>query len=201
MLQNLILVSISAFIFGSIPFGVVISRYIANIDITTMGSGNIGATNVARRLGIRWGIVTFVLDFLKGFIPVYLCQKIFAFPETGIFFVGLSALLGHQFSIFLNFRGGKGVSTILGVFLALSPVPTLIAIIIFLGIVYWTDFVSLASLTAISSAPVLLYVCMESMVYVMGSIVMAALIWLKHRDNIKRLRRGEERRWRKKPVT
>ena len=200
-MQNLILFSISAFIIGSIPFGVIISRSTTGIDITKQGSGNIGATNVARSLGIKWGIVTLILDFFKGFLPIYLCQKIFMWPEMYILTIALTSLLGHQFSIFLKFRGGKGVSTVFGIFMALSPITALIAFIIFIGIVYWSDFVSLASIISVSTTPVFLLVEMKSIVYIIGAILMAALICLKHKSNIQSLIRGEERRWRKRPVS
>ena len=199
MIQNLILASVSAFILGSIPFGVIISRFTTNIDITKQGSGNIGATNVARSLGIKWGIVTLVLDFFKGFVPIYICQKIFNWPAAGLCTIGLASILGHQFSIFLRFRGGKGVSTVFGVFIAISTIPTLMALIIFFGIVYWSDYISLASLSAVSAMPVLLLISRNSMAYVIGSFLMAALICFKHKGNIQRLLKGEERRWRKKP--
>lgn len=200
MIQNLILFSISAFILGSIPFGVIISRFTTGIDITKQGSGNIGATNVARSLGIKWGMVTLVLDFFKGFIPIYLCQRIFNWPEMSILIIGLTSLLGHQFSIFLKFHGGKGVSTVFGVFMAISPFTAIIAFIIFSGIVYRFDYVSLASIIAVSTTPVLLLIEMKPIVYIIGGIVMAALICLKHKGNIQSLLKGEERRWRKRPA-
>ncbi|MFC1892067.1 glycerol-3-phosphate 1-O-acyltransferase PlsY [Thermodesulfobacteriota bacterium] len=200
MIQNLILFSISAFILGSVPFGVIISRFTTGIDITKQGSGNIGATNVARSLGIKWGIVTLVLDFFKGFIPIYLCQKFFNWPEMSILIIGLTSLLGHQFSIFLKFRGGKGVSTVFGVFMAISPFTAIIAFLIFSGIVYRSDYVSLASIIAVSTTPILLLIEMKPIVYIIGGIVMAALICLKHKSNIQSLLKGEERRWRKRPA-
>ena len=113
---------VGAFILGSIPFGQIVSRKVASIDITTRGSGNIGATNVARELGMKWGIVTLLLDMLKGLVPVL--ASMFQVTQGGGWqfigpsVVGLCALAGHQFSCFRKFHGGKGVATALGVYLA-----------------------------------------------------------------------------------
>ena len=149
--------AITAYLFGSIPFGKLIAGKVARIDITQKGSGNIGATNVARELGIKWGILTLVLDMLKGFVPVVLfaclAPKAGIGHEIGLSVVGLSALSGHQFSIFLKFRGGKGVGTALGIYLAISPLSCLSALLLFILIVYIWDFVSLASMTSAFSMP------------------------------------------------
>jgi glycerol-3-phosphate acyltransferase PlsY len=114
---------VTAYLLGSIPFGKLIAKRVAHINITQRGSGNIGATNVARELGITWGLVTLLLDMLKGFLPVflyahYILQAGIEF-ETCLSAIGLAALLGHQFSIFMRFRGGKGVATAIGIYLVI----------------------------------------------------------------------------------
>ena len=200
MIQKLIFISFSAFILGSIPFGVIISRTVSGIDITKHGSGNIGATNVSRSLGNKWGLLTLILDFLKGFIPVYICQRIFNWPEISFLIVGLASFVGHQFSIFLKFHGGKGVSTAFGVFTAISPFTAFIAIILFSVIVYWSGFVSLASIITVSASPIILLMEDAPTVYILGGVTMAAFICLKHKDNIQRLIRGEEMRLGEKTV-
>ena len=130
---------VGAFILGSIPFGQIVSRKVASIDITTRGSGNIGATNVARELGMKWGIVTLVLDMMKGLVPVL--ASMFQVTQGGGWqfigpsTVGLCALAGHQFSCFRKFHGGKGVATALGVYLAISPLSTFLALVLFVLIV------------------------------------------------------------------
>jgi len=197
-----VLVPIVCFFIGSIPFGVLISRRVASIDITQRGSGNIGATNVARELGLKWGLATLALDILKGFSPVYIFSHYFnTGDETGIFIVCLALLLGHQYSPFQKFRGGKGVATALGIFLAVSPLMALIAVAIFVITVYTSDFVSLGSMVSACAMPLSLLLYHKSGHLVVASLVMAALICLKHGDNIRRLLRGEERRWRKRPFT
>lgn len=186
----------AAYLIGSIPFGSIISRKIASIDITDRGSGNIGATNVARELGLKWGIVTLVLDLLKGFIPVYLVNYHIILGNIGLILVCISSLLGHQFSIFLKFRGGKGVATAAGIFLALSPGSLSIAVLIFILTIYLSDIISAGSMLAACSMPLILFLSGKSFYLIIASFVMAVLICLAHKDNIKRILKGEERKWR-----
>ncbi|MEW6669404.1 MAG: glycerol-3-phosphate 1-O-acyltransferase PlsY [Thermodesulfobacteriota bacterium] len=187
-----------AFFLGSIPFGLLISRWVARIDITTRGSGNIGATNVARELGLKWGIVTLVLDLLKGFAPTLLFDCLYPGASLGLSITGLCALLGHQFTPFLGFRGGKGVATALGVYLAISPLGCLGAAVVFILTVYIWDFISLGSMLGSGSVP-LFFVLLGLPLYpVLASLVSAGFICLKHKDNIGRLLAGNERRWRKR---
>ena len=196
-----IIIPIIFYIIGSIPFGVLIGRRIAKIDITQRGSGNIGATNVARELGIKWGIITLVLDLLKGFIPIFIFYRYLnSFSGIGLLIVCLSVFLGHQFSFLQRFRGGKGVATALGIFIAISPFSSIIAILIFIVTVYITDIVSLGSMIAACAMPLILFLSIESKYLIITSLIMAALICLKHKDNIQRLLRGEERRWRRRSV-
>ena len=189
-----------AYLLGSVPFGKLISKKVAHIDITSRGSRNIGATNVAREVGIKWGLLTLFLDILKGFIPVLLfagyASQSASFQEYGPTAVGLSALLGHQFSLFLNFRGGKGVGTALGIYLALSPLGSLLAILLFILIVIKWNFISLGSLSAAAAMPVLLAIFGKPLPVIMGAVIAATVICVKHVDNIHRLVRGEERKWR-----
>lgn len=195
-----ILFPILCFLIGAIPFGALISRGIAKVDITSRGSGNIGATNVARELGLKWGVVTLILDVLKGFMPVFLLQRFFYGRfDAGLLIASLCALAGHQFSPFLKFRGGKGVATALGIFLAISPVSTLIALFVFILTVYISNYISLGSMAAACSMPVILLFMMESRTPVYASLIMACLVCFRHKDNIYRLIRGNERKWKQRP--
>ncbi len=182
---------------GSIPFGRLLSRKVADIDIIRKGSRNVGATNVARVIGFKWGILTLFLDALKGFIPVFLFRSFFPGFDIGLTVVAIASLLGHQFSIFLEFRGGKGVATALGIYLAISPGHTLIVLLFFVLTVYIFDFVSLGSILSAALMPLLQLFSGEPKVSVLTSLVIAVLIWVKHKENIGRLLRGEEIRWRK----
>lgn len=190
-----ILFPIATYLLCSIPFGRLIGKKVAGIDITRRGSGNIGATNVARELGLKWGVLTLFLDVLKGFIPVSLFAHLLPDYEIGISVVGLSALLGHQFSLYQRFRGGKGVATALGVYLAISPALSLIALLLFILTVYLLDFVSIGSILSASIMPILIIFSVKSDILTITSLIIAALICFKHKDNIRRLMRGEEKRW------
>jgi acyl phosphate:glycerol-3-phosphate acyltransferase len=189
-----------AYVLGSIPFGKIIARKVARIDITQHGSGNIGATNVAREVGTLWGVLTLILDLLKGFLPVFLLSPHVsgAAPSSdwNVAVVSLAALLGHQFSVFEKFRGGKGVATALGVYLAVSPVSCLVALSIFVVVVFVWDIISLASMISAASMPLLLSLMGSPRPVIAAAVVTAALIVLKHRDNIARIRSGQERKWR-----
>ena len=189
------LFALAAYLLCSIPFGKLLSRKVADIDITRKGSGNVGATNVARVIGFKWGILTLFLDALKGFIPVYLFKSFSSGFEIGFAVVVMASLLGHQFSIFQKFRGGKGVATALGIYLAISPGYTLIVVLFFVLMVYFSNYVSLGSILSASIMPLLLLISGEPKLSVITALVMAALIWLKHKENFKRLLRGQESGW------
>jgi glycerol-3-phosphate acyltransferase PlsY len=192
-----ILCPLVAYLVGSIPFGLLLSKAHAGIDITNRGSGNIGATNVSRELGIQWGIITLILDALKGFLPVFITGYMLPGLEALTIATGVFSILGHLFSIFLKFQGGKGVATTIGVYLAIAPFPVVIALLIFVITVFFCDFVSLGSLAFAISVPILLFVFGYSGITIICSIVITLLICLKHRENIKRLINREETRWRR----
>ncbi|MBW2112309.1 MAG: glycerol-3-phosphate 1-O-acyltransferase PlsY [Deltaproteobacteria bacterium] len=188
-----------AYLLGAIPFGKIIARYAARIDITKQGSGNIGATNVARELGMKWGIITLILDLLKGFVPVILFSLLSdqgaAPDQTALASIGICALLGHMFPVFLGFQGGKGVATALGVYLALSPLSCLLGLVLFIILVALWDYISLGSILSAAAMPLLLFLFGKPEPLIMGALVMALLIWYKHRVNIQDLIRGRERKW------
>ncbi|MCF8060951.1 MAG: glycerol-3-phosphate 1-O-acyltransferase PlsY [Deltaproteobacteria bacterium] len=186
-----------AFLLGSIPFGRIIGRAAARIDVQEVGSRNIGATNVAREVGLGWGVMTLVLDALKGAAPVLVVVAMGAEPVGLAEVCGLAAVAGHQFSPFLRFHGGKGVATALGVFLAMEPIACGVALAAFVVVVAVSDAVSLGSMTAACCIPLYLVLSGGSTERIAVSAAVAGLILLAHRENIGRLLRGEERRWRK----
>jgi len=192
---------IAAYLLGSIPFGLLISQKVRKLDITKAGSGNIGAANVAREVGLKWGIVTFLLDTLKGFIPVicafYLLGSSAEINEVLKGMIGLAAFLGHQFSMYYRFKGGKGVATCLGVFLAISPIACLWCGMIFIIFVWVWRYISLGSMVASFTMPICLYLMGHSNVIIILSLIMFFLIIFQHRENIQRLLQGTERRWQK----
>jgi acyl phosphate:glycerol-3-phosphate acyltransferase len=189
-----IILIIASYLLGAIPTGVILAKAFAGRDIRQEGSGNIGATNVTRVLGKKVGALTLVGDLLKGFLPVWA-----GFVITGSLNVaclmGLAAFLGHLFPVYLGFKGGKGVATALGVFLYLSPIVILIEVIIFAFAVGVWKYVSLGSIIAAVSMPLLLLMIAFPKPIVLLSIIFAILIIIKHRSNIQRLMSGTENKF------
>lgn len=199
-----VVVVIAAYFAGSVPTGVVLGKKLKGIDIREHGSKNTGATNAYRVLGPKLGITVLLIDILKGFLPVAIAKYLAAigqFPPTLIVVVGLIAIIGHTFSVFLRFKGGKGVATSLGVFLAFEPFVMLIVVVVFIVIVGISKYVSLGSITAASIFPFLCYYLpklfnKEPNIPVVGvSILVAVYIIIKHKSNIRRLVKGEENKF------
>lgn len=186
---------ILSYLLGAVPFGLIISQTCCGIDPREQGSGNIGATNVNRLCGSKYGALTLVLDILKGFVPVWVAGMF----SDSVFFLSLTALAavcGHMFSVFLNGKGGKGVATWVGAFAAISFSGTVLCGLIFLGALYVFNYVSLASMAMVAFMPlVLLFQGMFAAIPV--TLVLVALIFWKHSANIQRLMAGEENPWRK----
>ena len=191
-IHGLVLIFIAYFL-GSIPTGLILSSYLGKIDIRKEGSGNIGATNVYRTLGKSLGALTLLGDVLKGLIPVVIAIWLLK-SEIWIGLTLLCAFLGHTYSIFLKFKGGKGVATALGIFVIIVPWAVLISFLVFAGTLYKWRYVSLSSITATGSLPLWIFLLPYSRVYFIFSIIVAGLVILKHQDNIKNLINGEESR-------
>ncbi|HIJ78451.1 MAG TPA: glycerol-3-phosphate 1-O-acyltransferase PlsY [Deltaproteobacteria bacterium] len=199
MVMEYILV-IGAYLVGSIPFGLVFGK-MAGIDVRTEGSCNIGATNVTRLAGKKFGIITLVFDVLKGVIPMVLAGALLAEDgnlELWVALCGGMAFLGHLYPIYLGFKGGKGVATALGIFLYLAPLAALLDILVFVGVVYNWGYVSLGSLTAALMMPGLVWLLYQSPTVTVLAGLLGVLIWVKHHQNIGRLIRREEKSWKKK---
>jgi len=202
MISQGILFALAAYLLGSVPFGKLVAKRVSHVDITALGSGNIGAANVAREIGLKWGLLTLVLDMLKGFIPVILFSAWASQMEgdynTALSVVCLSSLLGSQFSLFLRFRGGKGVGTAAGIYLAISPLSCFIGLMLFFLIVYKWAFISLGSIVSSSLMPFLLIFSAKAPpALVIASFIMTVFICFRHGENIQRLVTGEEKKWRK----
>lgn len=191
-----ILLSLLAYFSGSIPSGVWIGKTFKGIDIRTVGSKNSGATNAYRNLGAVYGIMTLVIDALKGYLPLLVASKM-GVSEKYIVVIGLIAILGHSFSCFLNFKGGKGVATSLGVFLFLAPKAIGIATLGFLIVVFFTRYVSLSSITAAIILPIMTMILpakdgVDKFTLSMLSVFIGVFVIYKHKTNITRLLNGTE---------
>jgi glycerol-3-phosphate acyltransferase PlsY len=184
---------IAAYIVGSIPTGYLITLAVKGIDIRQHGSGNPGATNVFRVAGPVPGAITFIIDFLKGFVPVILAVRYFGSAfEIYWILIGLAALSGHMWTIFLGFKGGKGVATGAGVFFALLPVPTAAAFVMFWIVFFITRYVSVASITAAILLPVFSFLTHKPLSISVFAACAAVLIIFRHRSNISKLFNGTE---------
>ena len=190
----LVLTLILAYLLGSIPSGLIVGKAIWHKDLRNYGSGNIGATNAYRVLGRKGGALVFLLDFLKGELAVLIASLLVATP-TSIILAGFFAIVGHMHSIFLQMKGGKGVATALGVISILMPKVAVIIVLVWGAIVFATRYVSLGSITAALMTPILAMAFSYEKMYVIFSIVAAAFIIIKHKDNIARIRKGRENRF------
>lgn len=196
--QNLlILFSIIAYFIGSIPSGVITAKMLGLRDPRTVGSHNIGATNVMRTGGKKAGAITLTGDLLKGFIPALVAKLVFD-DTIYVSIVALASFLGHIFPIYLKFRGGKGVATAMGIMLALNPMAVPIIILTFLSIVKTTEVVSIGSIMAAIMSPVLMRLFEDYRPYTLLWIVIAILVVAKHHANIRKLIKGIEPKYSKK---
>jgi glycerol-3-phosphate acyltransferase PlsY len=181
-----------AYLSGGIPTGYLIARKLRGIDIREHGSGNPGAANVYRVVG-RWaGWWTLVIDALKGFLPVMLARHYYPNDYLALILVGALAIVGHVWTVYLRFRGGKGVATSTGVFLALLPKPTLLALLVFLGAVALSGHISVGSILASVTMPITAFWLGAPRPLVGMAAVVAALILVKHIPNMRRLMGKEE---------
>lgn len=195
--MTLLAIPIAAYFLGSIPFGLILAKLFAGEDVRKSGSGNIGATNVVRVVGPVAGILTLLLDLAKGSGAVLLAERISNESAAWMMVAAFAALIGHCFPVWLKFKGGKGVATAAGVFLALSPWACLIAIVLFLLVVIFWRYVSLGSISAAASMPLLIYFLWAPrhappLAVTLGTLAVALLVIYKHRGNLQRLIEGVE---------
>jgi glycerol-3-phosphate acyltransferase PlsY len=186
-----VLMAMAGYMLGAVPFGVVVSKAMGLPDPRTVGSKNVGFTNVLRVSGKKAGILTLIGDMGKGWVMGWAAMH-WLTDERFIMLVALSAILGHIFSLFLNFKGGKGVATALGVVLGLSPSIGLLLLLIWLGAVAIWRYSSGGALAAFGCFPVVAIVNEQRQEFFVFSLIVSTLIWLKHKDNIIRLWKGTE---------
>ena len=188
---NLIFLIIFGYLLGSIPWGYLISKA-KRIDIRKVGSGNTGMTNVLRILGFKWAALVSILDVIKGVIPAYLAINFLVF-DWQIALVAISPILGHIFPVWLKFKGGKGVSTTLGVlFILLGWKFFLILLSSWLLVLAVSQIMSFTNLLLASFSPLILWFSSFSLAYYVFGIILAVLIWWAHRENLQRIKDGRE---------
>ncbi len=190
-----VLAVLASYLLGSIPFGLLIGRWVAGIDIRKVGSGNVGATNVGRAIGKGWFVLVFLLDAAKGAGPVLVLAPLAAGGGAGDLLrvaCAFAAVLGHVFSVWLKFQGGKGVATTAGAISAIAPLAGGLALAAFLGVFLLSRYVSLASMAAAVAFVPLTYVGDPSPEVTAFAIAVAVLVLVRHRSNIARLRNGTE---------
>jgi glycerol-3-phosphate acyltransferase PlsY len=201
---SLLWLPLAGYLLGSIPFGILMTRLFGGGDIRAAGSGNIGATNVSRVAGPIPGVLTLILDGLKGSAAVWLAAHFANYSAAWMTAAGVAALVGHCFPVWLKFHGGKGVATAAGMFLALCWPAAVVAILLFLVVVYFFRFVSLGSIAAAAAMPLLIYLLWvphfsphlaPPASVTMGAFVAAMLVVYKHDGNIQRLVEGREPRY------
>ena len=182
-----------AYLIGGLPFGYWFVRLISGKDIRTMGSGNIGATNVHRTAGGKAGVIVLLLDILKGFVAIFLAAYLTHNDSVGVALTAVAVMLGHCYPVFLRFKGGKAVACFIGVFLYLAPLALLAITVVFLATVALSKHISLGSIIGAALFPFALWlIYTPSQPILLAAIVSAALIIFRHKANIERLRKGEE---------
>lgn len=194
-----IVLIIISYILGSIPFGLVVVKAIKGIDIREHGSGNIGATNVRRVCGTKIAIISGVSDLLKAFIPALITRILFAYNVLTanepliLSAVALAAIIGHNYSIFLKFKGGKGVATTMAAFGCILPIPMAISLVIFILLKYVTKIISVRSMILGVSLFLSTLILNYDKAYIIAALIASLLIFWRHKANIKRLIEGTEK--------
>ena len=193
MAFQLLLVMLIAYFLGGVPFGYLFVRFALGKDIRTLGSGNIGATNVHRSAGGKAGIVVLLLDILKGFLAVWIAGMLTHDDPLALGLATVAVMIGHSFPVFLNFQGGKAVACYIGAFLYIAPLALVIMLLIFVLIVSVTKYISLASILASLLFPLVYWALVHPPVPILIAAIFAALlITYRHKANIQRLMAGNE---------
>jgi glycerol-3-phosphate acyltransferase PlsY len=189
-----ILSLVAAYLIGSIPFGLILVKLMTGKDVRTDGSGNIGATNVLRTTGRTAGVLTLILDGLKGTLAVWLAGWLTGGDMLWMSFAALAVLLGHAFPVWLKFSGGKAVASFVGAFAYLTPLPLLAVLLLFVFLVAWTRYLSLGSIIAAALFPVACFLILHpDWPVLVASTAAAILIVERHRGNLARIRNDSER--------
>lgn len=189
-----ILVIISCYLLGSIPFGYIVGKLFKGVDIREYGSGNIGAANAFRILGTSLASLVIIGDIGKGIFSIYLVQYLNIDSFLIITIAGLAVICGHDWSVFLGFKGGKGIATTFGVIVALNPIISILAVVVWVIVIIITRYASLSSILAVISIMLFTILFKQPYEYIVLSAIIILLSIFKHKENIERLRTGKERK-------
>jgi acyl phosphate:glycerol-3-phosphate acyltransferase len=182
-----------AYLIGGVPFGYLMVKWKTGTDVRAMGSGNIGATNVLRTTGRLAGTITLLLDIAKGFAAVWLAGRMTGGSPLWMSAAAVMVMAGHIFPVFLKFKGGKAVASFLGAFLYLTPLAVLVVLLVFVGVVWRTRYISLGSITAAGVFPLAVWIVVRPPLPVLvAALIGGGLIIWRHKENIVRLRAGKE---------
>jgi len=182
-----------AYLLGAIPFGFLLVKWKHGIDVRATGSGNIGATNVLRASGRVTSIATLALDIAKGYFAVWIAERFTGGSPLWMSAAALCVMAGHAYPVFLGFKGGKAVATFVGAFLRLTPGPLIAALVVFVGVVAWTRYISMGSVISAATFPLAVWIILHPPLPVMVSAAAGAvLIVVRHRSNIEKVRAGSE---------
>lgn len=194
--MNFIFILIISYILGAIPFAYIMTRLLTGKDVRSYGSGNVGATNAARILGFKYGILVGLLDILKGILAVSLAKILLPVdsPTYYLLFAALTVIIGHNWSIFLGFSGGKGVATTFGVIFSIYPLVFFVFLFLWITLILLTRYVSLASMISAIMVPIIVYIRTADIYHFLFTLLFALLIVFRHSSNIKRLINGSERK-------
>lgn len=197
------LVLLVCYLIGAVPSAYIMGKLVKNLDIRNHGSGNVGFTNALRVLGVVPGIITLLMDIGKGYLSVFFVEHTYnnLYPFSLEIFVavaGIVTVCGHIWPVYIGFKGGKGIAVGCGIFLNIALIPTLITTGIWIFFVLLTNIVSISSIVAVISLPMIMMFFRKPVVYVFISVLLAAVVVFMHRSNIKRLLKGEERKFIKK---
>lgn len=193
MALSLVLAAVIAYLLGGVPFGYLFVRAALGKDIRTMGSGNIGATNVQRSAGMKAGLIVLLLDILKGYLAVWVAGRLTHESPLGLGLAAAAVMIGHSFPVFLRFKGGKAVACFIGAFLYIAPLALLAVLLVFVLIVLVSRLVSLGSILAALLFPLAVWLIMRPAKPILFSSIFAGLlITYRHRENIQRILAGNE---------
>jgi len=190
--MNILLAAAIAYVLGAIPFGYILVKWTTGRDVRSGGSGNIGATNVLRTTGRVAGIATLLLDIGKGYLAVWIAGRLSNQGVTAMCAATLAVMAGHAFPVFLHFKGGKAVASFVGAFLCLTPLALGAVLVVFVVVVAWTRYISMASVVSAATFPLAVWLMQRDLTMLTTAVIAGAFIIYKHSSNIRRLRAGSE---------